>query len=279
MSRIAYVNGRYLPHNQASVHIEDRGYQFGDGVYEVVLVLDKKLVDFGGHYKRLRRSLDEICLVFDITETTIKQILKRLIRSNLINDGLIYMQVTRGVAERAHQFPKNVAPALVVTAKSIIIKKDVEGKKAITTVDERWERRDIKTINLLPNCIAKQKAIENDAYEAIMVMEDGTISEGASSNLWMVDGNNQVVTRNASNVILNGITKLALTELADIDRYKVVEKPFTVDEAINAKELFVTSATAIVTPITQLNNHVIAGGKVGPISAALRSAYLERALK
>ena len=278
MSRIAYVNGRYLPHNQASVHIEDRGYQFGDGVYEVVLVLDKKLVDFGGHYRRLRRSLDEISLVFDITETTIKQILKRLIRSNLINDGLIYMQVTRGVAERAHQFPKNVAPALVVTAKSIIIKKDVEGKKAITTVDERWQRRDIKSINLLPNCIAKQKAIENDAYEAIMVMEDGTISEGASSNLWMVDGDNQIVTRNASNVILNGITKLALTELADIHRYKVVEKPFTVDEAINAKELFVTSATAIVTPITQLNNHVIAGGKVGPISAALRSAYLERAL-
>ena len=277
MSRIAYVNGRYLPHNQASVHIEDRGYQFGDGVYEVVLVLDKKLVDFDGHFRRLRRSLDEICLVFDITETTIKQILKRLIRLNLINDGLIYMQVTRGVAERAHQFPKNVAPALVVTAKSIIIKTDVEGKKAITTVDERWERRDIKTINLLPNCIAKQKAIENDAYEAIMVMEDGTISEGASSNLWMVDENNQIVTRNASNVILNGITKLALTELADIHRYKVVEKPFTVDEAINAKELFITSATAIVTPITQLNNHVIADGKVGPISAALRSAYLERA--
>ena len=277
MSRIAYVNGRYLPHHQASVHIEDRGYQFGDGVYEVVLVLDKKLVDFGGHYKRLRRSLDEISLVFDITETTIKQILKRLIRLNLINDGLIYMQVTRGVAERAHQLPKNVVPALVVTAKSIIIKKDVEGKKAITTVDERWERRDIKTINLLPNCIAKQKAIENDAYEAIMVMKDGTISEGASSNLWMVDENNQVVTRNASNVILNGITKLALTELADIHRYKVVEKPFTVDEAINAKELFITSATAIVTPIIQLNNHVIADGKVGPISATLRSAYLERA--
>ena len=112
MSRIAYVNGRYLPHNQASVHIEDRGYQFGDGVYEVVLVLNKKLVDFSGHYKRLRRSLDEISLVFDITETTIKQILKRLIRSNLINDGLLYMQVTRGVADRAHQFPKNVAPAL-----------------------------------------------------------------------------------------------------------------------------------------------------------------------
>ncbi len=278
MSRIAYVNGRYLPHNQACVHIEDRGYQFGDGVYEVVLVLDKKLVDFAGHYIRLRRSLDEISLVFDITETTIKQILRRLIRSNLINDGLLYMQVTRGVADRAHQFPKNVAPALVVTAKSIIIKKDVEGKKAITTVDERWERRDIKTINLLPNCIAKQKAIENDAYEAIMVMEDGTISEGASSNLWMVDGNNQIVTRNASKVILNGITKLALTELADIHRYKVVEKPFTVDEAINAKELFITSATAIVTPITQLNNHVIADGKVGPISATLRSAYLERAL-
>ena len=160
------------------------------------------------------------------------------------------MQVTRGVAERAHQFPKNAAPSLVVTAKSIIINAEVEGKKAITTVDERWERRDIKTINLLPNCIAKQKAIENDAYEAIMVMEDGTISEGASSNLWMVNGDNQIITRNASNVILNGITKLALTTLADIHCYKVVEKPFTVDEAINAKELFVTSATAIVTPVS-----------------------------
>ena len=231
MSRIAYVNGRYLPHKNASVHIEDRGYQFGDGVYEVVLVLNKNLIDFEGHYTRLKRSLSEISLDFSISETVIKQIFKRLVRSNHITNGLIYLQVTRGVADRAHQFPINVPPALVVTAKPTLITKTVAGKKAITTADQRWDRRDIKTIQLLPNCIAKQEAVKHDAFEAIMVMQDGTITEGASSNLWMVDKDNQLVTRQASNAILNGITKLSLTNIASIRQYKIVERPFTVEEA------------------------------------------------
>ena len=275
MSRIAYVNGRYLPHKNASVHIEDRGYQFGDGVYEVVLVLNKNLIDFEGHYTRLMRSLSEISLDFPISETVIKQIFKRLVRSNHITNGLIYLQVTRGVADRAHQFPTNVPPALVVTAKPTLITKTVAGKKAITTADQRWDRRDIKTIQLLPNCIAKQEAVKHDAFEAIMVMQDGTITEGASSNLWMVDKDNQLVTRQASNAILNGITKLSLTNIASIRQYKIVERPFTVEEAREAKELFVTSATAIVTPIIQLNDDLIADGNVGPVALALRSAYLE----
>ncbi len=275
MSRIAYVNGRYLPHKNASVHIEDRGYQFGDGVYEVVLVLNKNLIDFEGHYTRLKRSLSEISLDFPISETVIKQIFKRLVRSNHITNGLIYLQVTRGVADRAHQFPTNVPPALVVTAKPTLITKTIAGKKAITTADQRWDRRDIKTIQLLPNCIAKQEAVKHDAFEAIMVMQDGTITEGASSNLWMVDKDNQLVTRQASNAILNGITKLSLTNIASIRQYKIVERPFTVEEAREAKELFVTSATAIVTPIIQLNDDLIADGNVGPVALALRSAYLE----
>ena len=275
MSRVAYVNGRYLPQKKASVHIEDRGYQFGDGVYEVVLVFDKKMVDFSGHYKRLKRSLDEISISLSISEIAIKQIFKRLIRTNLITNGLIYLQVTRGVADRAHQFPTNVSPALVVTAKPTSISKIVDGKKAITTVDQRWDRRDIKTIQLLPNCIAKQEAVRKGAFEAVLVKKDGTITEGASSNLWMVDSNNQLITREASNAILNGITKLSLTELANNRQYKVVERAFTVDEAINAKELFVTSATAIVTPIIQLDDVPIADGKAGPVAQALRSAYLE----
>ena len=275
MSRIAYVNGRYLPHKNASVHIEDRGYQFGDGVYEVVLVLNKNLIDFEGNYTRLKRSLNEISLDFPISETVIKQIFKRLVRSNHITNGLIYLQVTRGVADRAHQFPTNVPPALVVTAKPTLITKTVAGKKAITTADQRWDRRDIKTIQLLPNCIAKQEAVKHDAFEAIMVMQDGTITEGASSNLWMVDKDNQLVTRQASNAILNGITKLSLTNIASIRQYKIVERPFTVEEAREAKELFVTSAAAIVTPIIQLNDDLIADGNVGPVALALRSAYLE----
>ena len=274
-SRIAYVNGRYLPHKNAFVHIEDRGYQFGDGVYEVVLVLNKNLIDFECHYTRLKRSLSEILLDLPISETVIKQIFKRLVRSNRITNGLIYLQVTRGVADRAHQFPTNVPPALVVTAKPTLITNTVAGKKAITTADQRWDRRDIKTIQLLPNCIAKQEAIKHDAYEAIMVMQDGTITEGASSNLWMVDKDNQLVTRQASNAILNGITKLSLTNIASIRQYKIVERSFTVEEAREAKELFVTSATAIVTPIIQLNDDLIADGNVGPVALALRSAYLE----
>ncbi len=278
MSRISYVNGHYLPHKRSMVHIEDRGYQFGDGVYEVVLVLNKKLVDFDGHYSRLRRSLNEISLDINLSEIFIKQIFSRLIRFNLIRDGIIYLQVTRGVAERAHQFPENVPATLVVTAKSISIKSVIEGKKAITTVDQRWDRRDIKTIQLLPNCMAKQEAAENNAFEAIMVMKDGTITEGASSNIWMVDKNNRLVTRKASNVILNGITKVTLTDLADAHKFQIEERAFTVDEAKEAKELFVTSATAIVTPITQLNNHKIADGKVGPVSSALRSMYLNKTI-
>jgi len=278
MSRIAYVNGRYLLHKNASVHIEDRGYQFGDGVYEVVLVLNKKMIDFDSHFNRLNRSLNEICLEFTYSETTIKQIFKRLIRANLITNGLLYLQVTRGVAHRAHHFPTDVAPALVVTAKPTSITLHIDGRKAITTPDQRWDRRDIKTIQLLPNCIAKQEAVEQDAFEAIMVLKDGTITEGASSNLWMIDSENQLVTRKASSAILNGITKLRLTEIAGMHQYKVVERSFTVEEAINAKELFVTSATAIVTPIIQLDDHLIADGNAGPVAMALRSAYLETAV-
>ncbi|MDC0394596.1 D-amino-acid transaminase [Alphaproteobacteria bacterium] len=278
MSRIAYVNGRYLLHKNASVHIEDRGYQFGDGVYEVVLVLNKKMIDFDGHFNRLKRSLNEISLEFTYSETTIKQIFKRLIRANLITNGLLYLQVTRGVAHRAHHFPTDVAPALVVTAKPTSIILHIDGRKAITTPDQRWDRRDIKTIQLLPNCIAKQEAVEQDAFEAIMVLKDGTITEGASSNLWMIDSENQLVTRKASSAILNGITKLRLTEIAGMHQYKVVERSFTVEEAINAKELFVTSATAIVTPIIQLDDHLIADGNAGPVAMALRSAYLETAV-
>ena len=278
MSRIAYVNGRYLLHKNASIHIEDRGYQFGDGVYEVVLVLNKKMIDFDAHFNRLMRSLNEISLEFTYSETTIKQIFKRLIRANLITNGLLYLQVTRGVAHRAHHFPTDVAPALVVTAKPTSITLHIDGRKAITTPDQRWDRRDIKTIQLLPNCIAKQEAVEQDAFEAIMVLKDGTITEGASSNLWMIDSENQLVTRKASSAILNGITKLRLTEIAGMHQYKVVERSFTVEEAINAKELFVTSATAIVTPIIQLDDHLIADGNAGPVAMALRSAYLETAV-
>jgi len=278
MSRIAYVNGRYLLHKNASIHIEDRGYQFGDGVYEVVLVLNKKMIDFDGHFNRLKHSLNEISLEFTYSETTIKQIFKRLIRANLITNGLLYLQVTRGVAHRAHHFPTDVAPALVVTAKPTSITLHIDGRKAITTPDQRWDRRDIKTIQLLPNCIAKQEAVEQDAFEAIMVLKDGTITEGASSNLWMIDSENQLVTRKASSAILNGITKLRLTEIAGMHQYKVVERSFTVEEAINAKELFVTSATAIVTPIIQLDDHLIADGNAGPVAMALRSAYLETAV-
>ncbi len=274
MSRIAYVNGRYVPHKHAFVHIEDRGYQFGDGVYEVVLVLNKNLIDFEGHFTRLKRSLTEISLDLPISEMVIKLIFNRLVKSNLITNGLIYLQVTRGVANRAHQFPSAVPPALVVTAKPTLITKTVDGKKAITTTDQRWDRRDIKTIQLLPNCIAKEEAVKRGAFEAIMVMRDGTITEGASSNLWMVDKENQLVTRHASNAILNGITKLSLTNIASIGQYKIVERSFTVEEAKEAKELFVTSATAIVTPIIQLNDDLIADGNVGPVALALRSAYL-----
>ena len=279
MSRIAYVNGRYLAHHQAAVHIEDRGYQFGDGVYEVVMVLNSQFVDYDGHITRLYKSLKSIQINIPLSESALRVVMSRMIRLNHLQHGSIYLQITRGVARRDHKFPTDSWPAMVMTAKHLASPPmpSQKGVAAITLADERWARRDIKTIQLLPNCLAKQRASEAGAFEAILVMPDGSVSEGSSSNVWIVNKAGELVTRTASENILNGITRQSVRKIAQEHQLKMVERNFDVAEMLAAQEVFITSATSIVTAVTQIDDQKIADGKIGRISAALREDYLRYA--
>ena len=276
MSRIAYVNGRYIRHADAAVHIEDRGYQFGDGIYEVITVINGKLYDCDGHMARLTRSLAEISLDNPLTEDVLMLVMTRLVRMNALKHGTIYLQITRGVARRDHKFPANAKSAIVMTVKHMRLaaRQHEAGVKAIIVDDLRWARRDIKTIQLLPNCLAKQAAAEQGAYEAIMVMPDGSVSEGSSSNVWIFTHDNQLVTRPASHDILNGITRQSIEKIAKKRQISVEFRTFDTAEMLAAKEVFVTSATSLATAITQIDEHMIADGKVGEIAHALRADYL-----
>ena len=276
MSRFAYVNGSYVSHCDAAVHIEDRGYQFGDGVYEVVLLINGKMADCDGHIKRLNRSLGELEIKCPVSEGAMRQIMARLTRINRLKTGIIYIQITRGVATRNHAFPKHTLASLIMTVKNVSVDtgRQLAGKSAITVPDQRWDRRDIKTIQLLPNCLAKQAASEQGAYEAIMVMPDGTVSEGASSNVWILNKDNQLITRQADEDILNGITRRTIKSIAAERQMEIEERSFSVDEMMQSKEVFVTSATSMVTALTHIDGKKINGGKVGLIASALKADYI-----
>lgn len=277
MSRVAYVNGRFVPHGEAAVHVEDRGYQFADGVYEVVLVQNGAMVDEIPHLDRLDRSLNELRIDRPMSRPALRSLMRELLRRNRIRDGLVYMQVTRGVARRDHPFPKNAKPALVMTAKRIAAAKPEtveDGVKVITIPDIRWKRCDIKSVGLLPNVLGKQQARESGAYEAWQVDEEGHVTEGTSTNAWIVTRDGELLTRNANEAILNGITRLTILKLAEREGLTFVERPFSVDEARDAKEAFVSSATSFVTPVTQIDDTVIGNGKAGSLSTRLRESYL-----
>ncbi len=278
MGRIAYVNGRYVPHAKAAVHIEDRGYQFADGVYEVVTVCGGRRIDETGHLERLDRSLGELGIARPMSRAAMRVVMREVIRRNRIRDGIVYLQVTRGVAPRDHAFPGvPPRPALVMTAKRIALAESAaraaEGVKAVTQPDIRWDRCDIKTVALLPNCLAKQAAREAGGFEAILVDGEGRITEGSSTNVWMVDHDGNLVTRQADNGILNGITRLALSALAGGEGAKIIERPFTVAEAKRARELFITSSSVFVMPVVQLDEAVIGNGKPGSTALGLRRIY------
>lgn len=276
MPRYAYVNGRYVPHRDAAVHIEDRGYQFADGIYEVVTIVGGRFVDEAPHLDRLERSLRELAIPMPMSRRSLQLVSHELARRNGTTDGLIYMQVTRGVAARDHKFPKSVVPALVMTTKQIDFaaqSKFTDGVMAITVPDQRWERRDIKTIALLPNCLAKQKAHEAGAYEAWQVDSDGLVTEGTSSNAWIVTAAGHLVTRQLGTEILHGVTRRTVLALAREQGLRFEERPFTVDEAKAAREAFVTSATSFVTPVVQIDDRVIGNGKPGSLSCQLLDGY------
>ncbi|MCA3349605.1 MAG: D-amino-acid transaminase [Roseomonas sp.] len=270
MSRIAYVNGRYVPQPDASVNIEDRGYQFGDGIYEVVHLFDGRFIDEDLHLARLERSLREIALPMPMPRASLRMVLREVARRNRVTEGLLYMQVTRGVARRDHAFPnKPIPPALVVTVKRIApypTNVDRWGASAITMPDLRWARCDIKTVNLLPNCLARQAAREKGAIEAVLYDEaTGMVTEGAATSFWIVDEAGTIRTRPLSDAILPGCTRAALmAELRDAG-IAFEERAFSMEELRRAREAFITSATSFVKPITKIDGAPVGDGEVGPV--------------
>jgi D-alanine transaminase len=270
MSRIAYVNGRYVAQPDASVNIEDRGYQFGDGIYEVVHLYDGRFIDEDLHLARLERSLREIALPMPMPLASLRMVLREVARRNRVTEGLLYMQVTRGVARRDHAFPnKPIPPALVVTVKRIApypTNVDRWGAAAITMPDLRWARCDIKTVNLLPNCLARQAAREKGAIEAVLYDEaTGMVTEGAATSFWIVDEAGTIRTRPLSDAILPGCTRAALmAELRDAG-IAFEERAFSMAELRRAREAFITSATSFVKPITKIDGVPVGDGEVGSV--------------
>jgi len=281
MSRVAYVNGTYSPRGEAVVHIEDRGFQFADGVYEVWSVFDGRLADFDGHMERLHRSLTELKIEIPMTAAALGVVLRETIRRNRVRDGIVYLQVTRGTAPRDHAFPADIAPSVIVTAKRIDLSKGdrtaVNGAAGVTQPDIRWGRCDIKTVGLLPNVLAKQAAREKGAYECLMYDEMGLVTEGSSTNAWIVDENGKLRTRDAQANILRGITRAAILKLVEAEGIELDERAFSVEEAKKAREVFVTAASSFVMPLVSLDGVKIGDGRPGPIATRLREVYLDQA--
>lgn len=278
MSRIAYVNGRYLPHAEASVHIEDRGFQFADSVYEVCEVWDGQIVDMTRHLDRLKRSLGELSIAWPVERAALEMILREVIARNRVRYGLVYLQVTRGAARRDFNFPKpGTLPTLVVTSRSIpragFAKTGETGIAVVTTPDIRWQRVDIKTTGMTAQVLAKETAVRAGAKEAWMVDADGMVTEGSSSTAWIIDGEGTLITRPTDMHILPGITRMAIMDYAAANGIKVEERPFSVEEAKKAREAFVTSASATVSPVVKIDDAVLGNGVPGSIASGLRAHF------
>jgi D-alanine transaminase len=280
MSRIAYVNGRYVAHRDAQVHIEDRGYQFADGCYEVVAMQNGVFIDAGLHLQRLRRSLAALRIDFPMMDAALMVIMAEIARRNLVREGYVYMQITRGVASRDFAFPGKRRPSLVMTARAkrlIDPKLLAGGIKVITIPDQRWARPDIKSVSLLPNALGKEQAKQAGAYEAWQVDRDGNVTEGTSSNAWIVTKTGEVVTRQADQGILNGVTRLGLLRVIAASGLKFVERPFSVAEAKQAAEALLTSSTNFVVPVVRIDDTPVGDGKPGALAKKLAASYAEYA--
>lgn len=282
MGRIAYVNGQFVRHGDAVVHIEDRGYQLADAVYEVWALFDGKLADAEGHFARLERSLSELQIPMPMSREALTIVLREAVRRNRVREGLLYLQVGRGVAPRSHAFPDTpVAPSVVITVSAVdrmaTEAKAAQGVKVITTPENRWGRCDIKTVGLLPNALAKQAAKERGAAEAWFVDELGLVTEGASSNAWIIDADGTLRTRDTNANILRGVTRRTLMDVIGEEGLKVEERPFTADEAVSAREAFITGAGSLVLPVVAVDGRRVGDGKVGAVAMRLRRLYIERA--
>ena len=278
MSRIAYVNGRYLPLRDASVNVEDRGYQFSDGVYEVCEVRGGKLIDERRHMERLRHSLGELRIAMPMEPQALSVVFHEVVRRNRIRWGIVYLQITRGVSRRDHAFPPaGTRPSVVVTARNMDFtaaeKLAGDGIAVITVSENRWERVDIKSVSLLPNVLAKQAAREQGAKEAWFVDKSGHVTEGSSSNAWIVTRDGKVITRQVDHGILKGITRTVVLEVMAQQGLKLEERAFTLEEAHAAREAFVTSASQIVMPVVRIDGRPVGNGAPGLIASALRRDF------
>ncbi len=281
MSRIVYVNGEYLPEDEAKISVFDRGFLFADGVYEVTSVLKGKLIDNAGHLARLHRSLNELDMAAPASDSDIENIQKKLIEKNNIEQGLVYLQVTRGAADRDFAYPKGVPSSLVMFTqqKNVIENPQAQtGMSVISVPDIRWQRRDIKTVGLLAPCMAKMAAKHAGADDAWLV-EDGYVTEGSSNNAYIIDANGTLITRHLGNEILAGITRKAVLQLAAEQDIKIEERLFTMDEAYAAREAFITSATTFVMPVTSIDGKAVGDGKPGDITLRLREIYIQAMLE
>lgn len=284
MSRIAYVNGQYIAHANAGVHIEDRGYQFADGVYEVCEVARGNIMDMTRHLNRLDRSLSELRIGWPMNRKALQSVIAEVVRRNRVHNGMVYLQVTRGVAKRDHVFPAaDTPPSIVITAKRtdpvMFAARAAKGVKVITVPENRWERVDIKSIGLLPNVMARQQAKEQGAQEAWFIDPDGTVKEGAATNAWIVTMDGVLVTRQAETGILRGITRTTIFDVAKKLGLTIEERGFSVEEAKRAREVFMTAATTVVMPIVAIDGESVANGHPGTIALSLREAFFDIAEK
>ena len=277
MANIIYINGKYSSYENSKVHVNDRGYHFGDAVYEVVIFNNKIFYDFDGHIQRLFNSLKALEIKFTFSSLSLKLIIKNLIRLNRANVGSVYIQVSRGVSERNHSYHGlNIKPILtIIVTKTLNIYNNVKGVKAITLNDNRWSRPDIKTTQLLPNVMAKTIAVREGAFESIFIDKDGYVTEGSSSNIWILNNKNELMTRNLDGKILSGITRNSISIFAKANKIKVVEKKFSREELFDAKEVFLTSASSFVIPIIEIDDKRVNNGFVGNISLDLRKLYFD----
>jgi D-alanine transaminase len=278
MSRIAYVNGRYLPLRNAAVNIEDRGYQFSDGVYEVCEVRGGRLVDERRHLERLARSLRELRIPMPMSARALGIVFREIVRRNRVRWGIVYLQITRGVSRRDHAFPPpGTLPSIVVTARNLDFaaaeKLAADGVAVITLPDNRWDRVDIKSVSLLPNVLAKQAAREQGAREAWFVDDQGFVTEGSSSNAWIVTRGGKLVTRQVDNAILRGVTRTVVLEVLKDQGIALEERGFTVEEAQEAREAFITSASQIVIPVVRIDGRPVGNGAPGLLATALRRDF------
>ncbi len=281
MTKIACVNGHFLPENEANISIFDRGFLFGDGIYEAISVVGGKLIDVEPHLARLDRSLDAVDMRSPYSHNEIIELLRELVRKNSFSEGLLYFQITRGVAPRAFHFPPDsVSSSFVafILPMALVDREEVRlGVKLISIEEQRWKRRDIKSIGLLPQCLGKQAAVEQGCFEALMV-EDGMVTEGTSSSAYIIK-NNTLITRPLSSAILPGVTRRAMLALARQDKIKIDERAFSIQEAYQADEACITAASNFIMPVIEIDGHKIGNGKPGPLVSRLRELYIEEALK